>query len=367
MGFLDSVTDIIPGPIDDVALGIFGSGSDSDSSRPAMPTQAEKWWKNKRQNWGDDQFAQEASGWQSLADWGRSTGNAYVTAQAEKRLSRLINQANRQTINRGGPRGPGAPPLSTNPFEGNENWKPIDWEGEDIDSSKTGFLRNFLNNIRSNKGGEPVSPAAWTEMMNLQEVEASKRKGNRYADEMKPMQDRINTVLMDLLNKPGLSAEELAAQRSGLIEANKQAELSRMKRVGAVLGQRGMDPASPASQYMASRTATEGDAMLMDSLRQHGLDAAQMAREGKVQAAGLSTEVNTKMRQLEAALRAGNLEALTSINSSIGDILQSIRLKKEEMAFQRDMFREETGQRTKEAYIGAGAEGLGALTKFIGV
>lgn len=196
----------------------------------------------------------------------------------------------------------------------------------------------------------------------FQEMQAdiAKKKMDQFKETtIDPLTGSVSAKLQEMLANPAFDPEELANMRSDLVAQARSAEANRLKRVGATLGLRGLDPGTVAGASLVNRVAEDTDRMITDTLRQFGFDVANIERESEVAELGLSTQLATQMAQLETALTQGNYEQVFQISNDIGAIHEALEARKDAERIQK-------GANRMDYYGGMIKAGLGAAGSVAG-
>lgn len=171
-----------------------------------------------------------------------------------------------------------------------------------------------------------------------------------------PALDSIDANIQDMLSHPGMSGEEVANIRSGIIQNAKNAESSRLKRVAAVLGQRGLDPSTATGSSLAAHTAEESDKALQDSLREFGINTDEFARNDREKLIGLASQSALSRVSARNAALNNDKGAMAEAQTGISSLVAAIQQQNELRQLYDSMYRTQQG-----GLAGAGAGALSGV------
>ena len=157
-------------------------------------------------------------------------------------------------------------------------------------------------------------------------IQGMEREQN-YADYQKnvdPVLSDISSQLQDLLSHPAIGGEEYNRLRSNITTNAGLAETSRLRRVAAVLGQRGLDVSSPTGAILAARAERETDQTLNDSLREFDLNTDEFNRTDRQRNLGLASQaIATRVGARSAAL-SGDSAKMFQVQENVGSLVAAI-------------------------------------------
>lgn len=179
----------------------------------------------------------------------------------------------------------------------------------------------------------------------------------RYEEEVRPRELMIQQRLDEMLQNPTFSAEETARMRSDITANNRQLASSRLQRVSAGLGVRGMDPSSPAGAALAMHVAEQSDSELSTQLRKLGFDISQIEDATATNELGISQNLLNAMQVTRDAALSGDLDRLSGAQSSLTDLVTAIDEANRREALMRELLSEQDS---------GGNGGMGALIGTIG-
>jgi hypothetical protein len=182
-----------------------------------------------------------------------------------------------------------------------------------------------------------------------------------YNQNVEPQFEQISAQLQQLQQQDALSQEYVTAARSGIAQTVKGAEEDRLKRVGAVLGLRGLDASSPAAAALGVRAALDADTELANSLRDFGMQVETINQQSRERELGLAQDLVTRRMAAFTAATAGDYDRLYSLSNDISSLMEAIRGQKELEELQADLAREAAGESRMGQYIDYGVKGLGLL------
>lgn len=156
-----------------------------------------------------------------------------------------------------------------------------------------------------------------------------------YDTKIAPIFESLSGQINDLLSQDTLSASELADMRGNIATTVKTAEESRLRRVAQVLGTRGLDPGSPAGAALANRVANESDQLIVEQLRNLGLDAEKINQADRLMEIQLAEQTALAQINARAAALSGDQDRLFAINEQIGSLMEAIRQQREAVELQK--------------------------------
>lgn len=139
-----------------------------------------------------------------------------------------------------------------------------------------------------------------------------------------PTLENISNQTNDLLSHPALGGEEISRLRSNITTNAQMAATSRMKRVAAVLGQRGIDAHSPMASILAEREANSTDQDITNSLREFDLSSDEFNRSDKQRSLGLASQAITSRIAGRNAALSGDSSKMFQVQENVGSMLAVI-------------------------------------------
>lgn len=202
-------------------------------------------------------------------------------------------------------------------------------------------------------GGDYFRESVYTKQWDKYRAQLAKDKMDKFKkDTIDPLTGSVTTKLQELLDNPAIGPEELVAQRGEIVSMARAQEAERLKRIGASLGLRGLDPGSIAGAALVNQVAEETDRRISEGLRQFNFDVNALERQSEVSELGLATGLSTQLAQLETALTQGNLEQVFGISNDIAGIMEAINQQSEALKAQN--------KATQYGLYGAIVQGAGA-------
>lgn len=157
--------------------------------------------------------------------------------------------------------------------------------------------------------------------------EAQQERDRNYKDytqNTEPVLNNIQKQIDDILSKPAISAQEIADMRSGIVDNVKQSESSRLRRVSAVLGLRGLDPSSPMGAALATKSATDADNELTDSLRKFGLDTTEFNKTSRERELGLAQNLAMSRITARSSALSGDTDRLFAVQNNLSNLVAAL-------------------------------------------
>lgn len=164
-----------------------------------------------------------------------------------------------------------------------------------------------------------------------------------YDEEVDPELQGLQDTLSEVMGSAAITGQEIQALKSRATSQIRAAEGQRLRRVGASLGMRGLDPSSPAGALLAAQAADQADSAITDTLSQFDLQVKEMNRSALERQIGLANNlVQSRIAAKNAALN-GDFQALLSINNEISGLMEAVRQQHELTQLQEDLRRTAEG------------------------
>jgi len=196
---------------------------------------------------------------------------------------------------------------------------------------------NNRRRLRRGLESKHTRTSQYINSFNEARAELAKKKMDTFkSNTIDPLTKTITERLNEMLSNPTISPEELQDMKGEMVSQARAQEAQRLKRVGATLGIRGIDPGDIAGAALISRIGEETDAQITEGLRKFGLDIAQMENDANASELGMSTSLATQLSQLETALTSGNLEQVFSIGNNLASIYEAIAAQDKTLDVQKD-------------------------------
>ena len=232
----------------------------------------------------------------------------------------------------------------------------MDFTRGDFDLSRAYGLAGSVVSSAKNK-------AKVLKMIDLMKSENLARENQAYEkNTLNPTFDRMKENADELMNTPTYGADFISQQRSSLMEKIKTGESSRLRRVSAALGLRGIDPSSPAGAALATRTALDADAALADSLREFSMDTEMGNRDGLMQSTALASDVLQKRMSAHFAIQSGDQNKIMGIGDDIASIMEALQ----QQHAAKMMERNQRHQQAKAMYLDTWNKQSAAFAQMMG-
>lgn len=180
-------------------------------------------------------------------------------------------------------------------------------------------------------------------------------------EEIDPSLEAAQERADQMAQEDAISAGEEAAMRSRIAAMVRQAEGSRLSRVGSALGIGNMEN-SPAAAALASRAAEDADRTLVSSLRDMGLQVDQMNRDE----ARKDIELATRIASQRFNILNGDASSLISMRGDIAEMIDALYSRDVAIDLQRQALDDASGSSLMEQIGGWANIGTGLLGAGIG-
>lgn len=327
-------------------LGLGGDGEDGGKRRN-RPL-------NNYKNLSDQDLARELGGIDSAISRATLGGNTRAQTNLENLKKKVLGLFDDPSYD----------------WQHDQNYKPIDFSGTGWTLSEANNLASYYNDARglAKPFGAPIRRGVFQSNNDtLYRDMVGRQTREDYDNNTKPMLDKVQGQMNEMLDSPALSANYIAEARSAIAQTIKGNEEGRLRRVSAALGLRGLDPKSPSGSILAARAALEADSELANSLRDFGMKAEEIEQSSKMAELSMASQLTTTRMAANNVALTGNADALIGLNQNVSSILEAIRTQRENEALQRQLLRDQAKQDNKAMYIqagtsliGSGMEGIGA-------
>lgn len=145
-----------------------------------------------------------------------------------------------------------------------------------------------------------------------------------YDQKIDPQFERATEIANQIASTKAISAQQEADLRSKISAQVTQAAATNQRRVGAIFGLRGFAD-SPASAAIAQRAGAEYDTQLVNTLRDMGIDVAEINREAQVQDVGTLSQLATSRIAARNASIAGDQATTLALQGQASALIQAIQ------------------------------------------
>jgi hypothetical protein len=219
----------------------------------------------------------------------------------------------------------------------------------------------FRGEIETKDGRKPRKSTLMTKAEQATQEGRVEESQKFYDEEVNPGFEQAQQMMDEILASPAFSPKFLADSRSNIMKQVKEAEESRLGRVSASLGLRGIAPGSPVAAALAQQTAEEMDQFAIDQLRQQGMQAEQIEQSSQLMEIQSQQQLaGSRIAARNAAIQ-GDRDRLSAINMELAGQFEALQQQRELMQMLSKMERE--GGKTDYLSMGLGAAGgaVGAI------
>lgn len=220
-------------------------------------------------------------------------------------------------------------------------------------------IKRYNQTGKERMGFGALRKAKLQEFMQAQNIKKSETYFNENID---PQYAKAQEMASKLAETNAVSAEQEAAIRSRTSAAVQQAAATNLKRVGALFGQKGLQD-SPAAAAYASRVAEDYDSQMVNTLRDLGLDVAQINRDAITRDAGTISQLATARLAGRNAAVAGDQATMLAIQGNLGELVQAIGDRRKVLDLLEKQYKDATDESTVDrinSWTGA-AKGIVSL------
>lgn len=190
-------------------------------------------------------------------------------------------------------------------------------------------------------------------LQEFMQAQTGKKNEAYFNENIDPQYAKAQEMASKLAETNAVSAEQEAALRSRISASVQQAAATNLKRVGALFGQKGLQD-SPAAAAYASRVAEDYDSQMVNTLRDLGLDVAQINRDAIAQDAGLVSQLATARLAGRNAAVAGDQATMLAIQGNLGELVQAIGDRRKVLDLLEKQYKDATDESLAERIQGWG-------------
>lgn len=226
-------------------------------------------------------------------------------------------------------------------------------------SDTTDALRALRQGGRSKAGGKDQKRNLDNQRVR-DEFDVAQLMQERYAQDnenwvnqnIDPTFQQAQDAFAKLQGTNAISGTQEAALRTKIGEQIKLQEEGQLRRASSILGNRGLDPSSPAGAALAVRAAERADAQLNDAFRELGINVSQVNRQDIAFNAAAATQIATSRLAAHTSIM-GDRAALVNMQTDVAALIDAMHQRDQTYDLMRQAL---------EGDDGGGFSGAGALT-----